>query len=71
MIEPSRGIGLGGRGSVVLCGMSLLFVFFYLPGRFLFFVEDARPPLTWVQSWLAMLPVVWLAWSVEWRTAEP
>ena len=60
MMEPSRGIGLGALGIVLLAAMFLLFVFFYLPGRYLFLVEDYDSPLTWVQVLIAMLPIVWL-----------
>jgi len=60
LIEPSRGAGLGGNGLVLLIAMSLLYIFFYLPGRYLFLVEDYRSGWTWVQAFGAMLPVVWL-----------
>jgi hypothetical protein len=60
LIEPSRGAGLGEKGIVLLVAMFLLYIFFYLPGRYLFLVEDYRSGWTWVQAFGAMLPVVWL-----------
>lgn len=60
LIEPSRGAGLGENGIVLLIAMFLLYIFFYLPGRYLFLVEDYRSGWTWVQAFGAMLPVVWL-----------
>lgn len=59
LIEPGGGAGFSLRSLVLLVAMSLLFVCFYLPGRYLFLVEDYRAPRTWVQVWLAMLPVAW------------
>jgi hypothetical protein len=63
MLEPSRGVGWSARGLVLVGGMSVLFVVFYLPTRLLFLLEDLRSPLTWVQVWVAMLPVVWLVFG--------
>lgn len=60
LVEPATGIGMSGQGIVLLVAMSFLFVFFYLPGRYLFLVEDYQSVLTWIQVWVAMLPVVWL-----------
>jgi len=60
MIEPSRGTGLSSKGVVLLIAMSLLYLFFYLPSRYLFLVEDYRSRWTWVQVFMAMLPVIWL-----------
>lgn len=60
LIEPSRGIGISGQGIVLLVAVSFLYVFFYLPGRYLFLVEDYQSVLTWVQVGIVMLPVVWL-----------
>ena len=57
-LPPPRGLGLSGRGLVLLGALNLLFVFFYLPSRYLYLIEDHRSPLTWVQVWLAMVPVV-------------
>jgi len=59
-IEPSRGIGFGSRGIVLLVSLSLLFVVFYIPSRYLFLVEDYRYGRTWVRMWVAMLPLAWL-----------
>ena len=58
-IEPATGSGLTLMSLVLFIAMSLLFIFFYLPARYLYFVEDYHSPLTWVQAWLAMLPVAW------------
>jgi magnesium-transporting ATPase (P-type) len=59
-IEPSRGIGISLRAIVLLVSLSLLFVVFYMPSRYLFLVEDYRYGRTWVRMWVAMLPLVWL-----------
>lgn len=53
------GIGLNGRSVVFLGALSILFVVFYLPGRYLFFIEDYRHPGTWLRLWLPMLPIAW------------
>lgn len=53
------GIGLNGRSIVFLGALSILFVVFYLPSRYLFIVEDYRHPGTWLRLWLPMLPVAW------------
>jgi hypothetical protein len=55
-IDPVRGIGLSGRGIVLLLALTLLFVVFYLPQRYLFMIEDYRSRLTWIQVWLAVTP---------------
>jgi hypothetical protein len=60
LIEPASGIGLGGEGIILLVAVFILYVFFYLPGRYLFLVEDYQYALTWLQVFAAMLPVVWL-----------
>lgn len=60
LVEPAAGVGISAQGIALLLALSFLYVFFYLPGRYLFLVEDARSPLTWLQMWAAMLPVVWL-----------
>ena len=59
-IEPARGIGISLRAIVLLVSLSLLFVVFYMPSRYLFLVEDYRYGKTWVWMWVAMLPLVWL-----------
>lgn len=59
-LEPSRGIGLTSRAIVLLVALSLLFVVFYLPSRYLFLVEDYRYGRTWIRMWVAMLPIAWL-----------
>jgi hypothetical protein len=59
-IEPSRGIGISLRAIVLLVSLSLLFVVFYMPSRYLFLVEDYRYGKTWVWMWVAMLPLVWI-----------
>ena len=59
-LEPTRGIGISLRAIVLLVALSLLFVFFYMPSRYLFLVEDYRYARTWVRMWVAMLPLVWL-----------
>ncbi|MFC1922143.1 hypothetical protein ACFLY4_02550 [Chloroflexota bacterium] len=59
-IEPSRGIGISLRAIVLLVALSLLFVVFYMPSRYLFLVEDYRYVRTWARMWVAMLPLVWL-----------
>lgn len=59
-IEPSRGIGVTPLAVVLLVALSLLFVVFYLPGRYLFLVEDYRYGRTWPRMWAAMLPIAWL-----------
>jgi hypothetical protein len=58
-LEPSRGIGISPRGIVLLVSLSLLFVVFYIPGRYLFLVEDYRYWRTWARMWVAMLPLMW------------
>ncbi len=60
LIEPASGIGMSGQGIVLLAALSFLYIFFYLPGRYLFLVEDYQSVLTWIQVWIAMLPVAWL-----------
>ncbi len=60
LIEPASGIGMSGQGITLLVAVTFLYMFFYLPGRYLFLVEDYHSVLTWIQVWLAMLPVVWL-----------
>lgn len=60
IIEPSRGIGLNSTGLVLMVAMSILYLFFYLPSRYLFLVEDYRSGWTWIQISVAMLPVIWL-----------
>jgi hypothetical protein len=59
-LEPSRGIGISSRSIVLLVALSLLFVVFYLPSRYLFLVEDYRYGRTWIRMWVAMLPLAWL-----------
>jgi len=59
-IEPSRGIGFSLLGLVLLVALSLLFVVFYIPSRYLFLVEDYRYGKTWLRMWVAMLPLIWL-----------
>jgi hypothetical protein len=59
-IEPTRGIGFSSRGIVLLVALSLLFVVFYIPSRYLFLVEDYRYVRTWARMWVAMLPLVWI-----------
>ena len=59
-IETARGIGFSQRGIVLLVSLSLLFVVFYIPSRYLFLVEDYRYGRTWVRMWVAMLPLAWL-----------
>lgn len=56
-VGTAAGIGLNVRAVVLLWALSVLFVAFYLPARYLFLVEDYRSPSTWLQMWLAMLPV--------------
>jgi hypothetical protein len=60
LVEPARGIGMNGHGILLLVAVSLLYTFFYLPGRYLFLVEDYRSVTTWLQVWAAMLPVAWM-----------
>jgi hypothetical protein len=60
LIEPSSGTGISGKAIVLLVAMSILYMFFYLPSRYLFLVEDYQQVLTWLQIRAAMLPVVWL-----------
>ncbi len=60
LIEPASGIGISGDGLMLLGAMAFLFVVFYLPGRYLFLVEDYHSRRTWVQVGLAILPVLWL-----------
>jgi hypothetical protein len=50
-----------GQGLLLLGTMGILYLFFYLPARYLFLVEDYRSGWTWVQMLAAMLPVVGLA----------
>ncbi len=59
-IEPVRGIGISLRAIVLLVSLSLLFVVFYLPSRYLFLVEDYRYGRTWIRIWVAMLPLAWI-----------
>jgi hypothetical protein len=59
-IEPTRGIGFSSKGIVLLVALSLLFVVFYIPSRYLFLVEDYRYVRTWARMWVAMLPLVWI-----------
>jgi hypothetical protein len=59
-IEPTRGIGISLRAIVLLVSLSLLFVVFYMPSRYLFLVEDYRYGKTWVWMWVAMVPLVWI-----------
>ena len=59
-IEPARGIGISLRAIVLLVSLSLLFVVFYMPSRYLFLVEDYRYGKTWAWMWVAMLPLVWI-----------
>ena len=59
-IEPTRGIGISLRAIVLLVALSLLFVVFYMPSRYLFLVEDYRYIRTWLRMWVAMLPLAWL-----------
>ena len=58
-VDSARRIGFGIRGMVLLISLSLLFVVFYLPSRYLFLVEDSRYPGTWARAWLVMLPLAW------------
>ena len=60
LVEPASGMGLSGQGIVLLVALSFLYVFFYLPSRYLFLVEDYRSLLTWIQVGMAIMPVVWL-----------
>lgn len=58
-LAPSRGIGLTRNGIIIIVGLSILFVVFYLPGRYLFLIEDYRFPGTWVRMWLlGMAPLI-------------
>lgn len=59
-LEPSRGIGFTLPAIVLLVALSLLFIVFYLPSRYLFLVEDFRYGRTWLRMWVAMLPIAWL-----------
>ncbi len=59
-IEPSKGMGFSLVAVVLIVALSLLFVVFYMPSRYLFLVEDYRYGKTWVWMWVAMLPLVWL-----------
>lgn len=59
LIGPSQGRGFSSVSIVLLIALSLLFIFFYLPARYLFLAEDYQYPRTWLQVWAAMLPVVW------------
>lgn len=56
-LERVRGIGFSTRGITLMVATSLLFIFFYLPARFLFLVEDYQSPFTWLRVWLAMWPI--------------
>jgi hypothetical protein len=58
-VDSARGIGFGARGLVLVFSLSLLFVVFYLPSRYLFLIEDARYASTWARVWLVMLPLAW------------
>ena len=58
LIEPARGMGLSGGGVVLLVAVSMLYLCFYLPSRYLFLVEDYQSALTWVQVCAEVLPVV-------------
>ena len=60
LLEPGQIPGLGVVSVILLIAYSLLFIFFYLPSRYLFLIEDSRSPYTWLQAWAAMLPVAWL-----------
>lgn len=57
MIDPTIEFGFSGRGLTLIIAMTLLYIVFYLPGRYLFLVEDARSPGTWLQVWLPIVPV--------------
>ena len=59
-VEPSKGMGFSLLALVLIIALSLLFVVFYLPSRYLFLVEDYRYIRTWVRMWVAMLPLIWL-----------
>jgi len=58
-LVPMRAIGLSWRGITLLVSISILFIVFYMPSRYLFLVEDYHYPGTWLQVWLPMLPVAW------------
>lgn len=58
-LDGGRGAGLSSRGIVLLVATTFLFVVFYLPGRFLYLVEDYHSRLTWVQIGLVLVPVYW------------
>ena len=58
-VDSVHGIGFGVRGMVLLISLSLLFVVFYLPSRYLFLVEDSRYAGTWARTWVVMLPLAW------------
>jgi hypothetical protein len=59
-LTPSRGIGLSGNGIILILGLSILFVVFFLPGRYLYLIEDYRFPGTWLRMWLVgMAPLIW------------
>jgi hypothetical protein len=60
LIEPASGIGLSVEGLVLLVAVSFLYLVFYLPGRYLYLVEDYHSVLTWAQVSAVMLPVIWL-----------
>jgi hypothetical protein len=56
-----QGIGLEARSVILLATLSLLMLFFYLPSRYLFLVEDAASPWAWLRIWLTvMLPIGWM-----------
>ena len=59
-VEPSKGMGFSLLALVLIIALSLLFVVFYLPSRYLFLVEDYRYIRTWVRMWVAILPLIWL-----------
>ena len=60
LIRPAAGIGFSGSGLALLAAMGVLFLFFYLPARYLFLIEDYRSHWTWLQMLAALLPVVGL-----------
>ena len=59
LIEPATGAGLSVAGLITLAGSLMIFVFFYVPSRFLFLAEDYPYPGTWFRLSLAMLPLAW------------
>ena len=52
------GIGFTPRGIVLALALTMLFVVFYLPARYLFLVEDYRYPATWLRLGLVLLPLL-------------